>query len=93
VCGAPVGQPDGEDAGYGNSAAGTGKSRTHDARSTKLDDLDLKLHRAFGYWFDFGADWYHQVQVEKIEQAIPTVTYPRVIKRKGKSPPQYCEEE
>lgn len=60
-----------------------------DARLTKLDDLNLKTHRAFGYWFDFGDDWYHQVQVERIEQAIPTVTYPRVIKRVGKSPPQY----
>jgi hypothetical protein len=26
------------------------------------------------YWFDFGDDWYHQVQVDRIEQAIPTVT-------------------
>jgi hypothetical protein len=60
-----------------------------DARTTKLDDLDLKLHRVFGYWFDFGDDWFHQVQVERIEQSIPTVTYPRVIKRVGKSPPQY----
>ena len=34
----------------------------------------------------------HQVQVERIEQAIPTVTYPRVIKRVGKSPPQYGDE-
>jgi hypothetical protein len=66
--------------------------RTEDARATKLDDLNLKAHRAFGYWFDFGDDWYHQIQVDRIEQAIPTVTYPRVIKRVGKSPPQYCEE-
>ena len=45
----------------------------------------------FGYWFDFGDDWYHQVQVERIEQAIPIIPYPRVIKRVGKSPPQYRE--
>jgi hypothetical protein len=43
-------------------------------------------------WFDFGDDWYHQVRVERIEQAIPTVTYPRIIGRVGKSPPQYCDE-
>jgi hypothetical protein len=47
--------------------------------------------RVFGYWFDFGDDWYHQVQVERIEQAIPTVTYARIIKRVGKSPPQYAK--
>ena len=37
--------------------------------SNKLDDLDLKPGRAFGYWFDFGDDWYHQVQVDRIDQA------------------------
>jgi len=65
------------------------KKGVGNARTTKLDDLDLQPHRVFGYWFDFGDDWYHQVQVERIEQAIPTVTYPRVIKRVGQSPPQY----
>jgi hypothetical protein len=59
------------------------------ARAARLDDLDLKPDRTFGYWFDFGDDWYHQVRVERIEAAIPTVTYPRVIRRVGKSPPQY----
>jgi hypothetical protein len=68
------------------------KKGREDARATKLDDLGLKPGRVFGYWFDFGDDWYHQVQLERIEQAIPTVTYPRVIKRVGKSPPQYPEE-
>ncbi len=60
-----------------------------DARTTKLEHLDLCPDRVFGYWFDFGDDWYHQVQVNRIEQAIPAVTYPRVIRRVGKSPPQY----
>lgn len=69
------------------------KKRNHgDARITKLDDLKLKPERVFGYWFDFGDDWFHQIQVERIERAIPTVTYPRVIKRVGKSPPQYADE-
>ncbi len=64
-----------------------------DASTQKLDDLNLTLGRAFGYWFDFGDDWYHTVQVLRIEKAIPTVTYPRVIKRVGPSPPQYNEDE
>ena len=38
-------------------------------RTTTLDDLELKLHRAFGYWFDFGDDWFRQVQVKRIDQA------------------------
>jgi Plasmid pRiA4b ORF-3-like protein len=52
----------------------------------------LKPGRPFGSWFDFGDDWFHEIRVERIEQAIPTVTYSRVIKRVGKSPPQYCRE-
>ena len=65
------------------------KKGVGNARATKLDELDLKPDRVFGYWFDFGDDWYHQVRVERIKEAIPTVTYPRVIRRVGKSPPQY----
>ncbi len=68
------------------------KKGVKDARATKLDDLNLKTGRVFGYWFDFRANWYHQVHVERIEQAIPTVAYPRVIRRVGKSPPQYLDE-
>lgn len=63
-----------------------------DARTTTLDALDLKPGRVFGYLFDFGDEWFHQTQVERVEPAIPTVTYPRIIKRVGKSPPQYLEE-
>ena len=77
---------------YGVPDSRQSDERYRDARTTKLDDLGLKPERVFGYWFDFGDDWYHQVQVERIEQAIPTVTYPRVIKRVGKSPPQHAEE-
>ena len=67
------------------------KGARGDARTTKLDDLDLKPGRVFGYWFDFGDDWFHYVGVDRIENAIPTVEYPRVIRRVGKSPPQYAD--
>ncbi len=82
--------PDGPNYGVGDGSPA--KKGRGDARTTKLDDLGLNRERVFGYWFDFGDDWFHQVQVERIEQAIPTVTYPRVIKRVGKSPPQYLDE-
>ena len=77
---------------YGVPSPHQGSKDDGDARATTIDDLDLKEGRAFGYWFDFGDDWYHQVHVDRIEKAIPTVTYPRVIRRVGKSPPQYCDE-
>jgi hypothetical protein len=81
--------PDGPN--YGISNLEERRNGYGDVRETKLDELGLKPERVFGYWFDFGDDWYHQIQVERIDQAIPTVTYPRVIKRVGKSPPQYSD--
>lgn len=63
-----------------------------DARKTTMDAVGMQPNRVFGYLFDFGDEWFHQVQVERIEHAIPTVTYPRVIKRVGQSPPQYADE-
>jgi hypothetical protein len=83
--------PDGPN--FGNSDPLPDNKKTYgDARKTMLDELDLKPERVFGYWFDFGDEWFHKIQVERIEQAIPTVTYPRVIKRTGASPPQYPDE-
>jgi hypothetical protein len=66
---------------YGIATPGPKQKGSGDARIIKLDDLHLQPHRVFGYWFDFGDNWFQQVQVERIKQAIPTVTYPRVIKR------------
>ncbi|HEY2787534.1 MAG TPA: MarR family transcriptional regulator [Fimbriiglobus sp.] len=77
---------------YGIPDPNESKKGQCDARTTTLDALGLKPERVFGYLFDFGDEWFHQVQLERIEQAIPTVTYPRIIKRVGKSPPQYAEE-
>ena len=66
----------------------------YDARRrvrARIEQVLADWESVFGYWFDFGDDWYHQIQVERIDQAIPTVTYPRGIKRVGKSPPQYSD--
>jgi hypothetical protein len=76
---------------YGVAAPAAKKAKGGDARKKTLDELDLEAHRTFGYWFDFGDDWYHQVQVERIDTGIPTASYPRVIRRIGKSPPQYTD--
>jgi Plasmid pRiA4b ORF-3-like protein len=58
-----------------------------------LDSLGLKVGDPFGYWFDFGDDWWHQINVEAIADAVPKGDYPKVTKRVGKSPPQYPEED
>lgn len=58
---------------------------------TTLDSLGLTTESQFGYWFDFGDDWWHQITVEGIEDKVPRGKLPKVIKRVGKSPPQYPE--
>jgi hypothetical protein len=60
---------------------------------TRIDSLGLEVDRSFGYWFDFGDDWWHQINVEAIENKVPGGKFPKVTKRVGKSPPQYAEED
>ncbi|MGA2257918.1 MAG: hypothetical protein ABSG53_24910 [Thermoguttaceae bacterium] len=60
---------------------------------TIMDSLDLKVDQAFGYWFDFGDDWWRQINVLAIEDQVSKGAYPKVVKRVGKSPPQYADEE
>jgi hypothetical protein len=37
--------------------------------------------------------WWHQINVEAIEDAVPGGKFPRATKWVGKSPPQYLEED
>ncbi len=60
-----------------------------DVTRTTLDSLGLKVDRSFGHWFDFGDDWLHQIDVVAIKENVPRTEYPKVVARKGESPPQY----
>ncbi len=64
-----------------------------DVTRTTIDSLNLKVEQPFGYWFDYGDDWWHQINVEAIEEKVTKIGYPRVTKRVGKSPPQYPDAE
>ena len=65
-----------------------------DVKTTTIGSLDLKEGEFFGYWFDFGDDWWHSMHVEAIADNIPQgKKYPKITKRVGKSPPQYDEDE
>jgi hypothetical protein len=64
-----------------------------DVTETTIDSLGLKVEQPFGYWFDYGDDWWHQIDVLKIEEKSLPVALPRVTKRVGKSPPQYMDED
>jgi Plasmid pRiA4b ORF-3-like protein len=59
---------------------------------TTIESLGMEVGRSFGYWFDFGDDWRHQIDVVAIDDTLPKGKFPKVTKRVGKSPPQYIEE-
>ena len=61
--------------------------------TTTIASLGLKVGDRFGYWFDFGDDWWHQINVEAVEDTVPRGKFPKVTKRVGKSPPQYPDED
>ena len=58
---------------------------------TTVDSLGLLVGHSFGYWFDFGDDWWHQISVLAIDEIAPSGKFPKVLKRVGKSPPQYVD--
>jgi len=68
-----------------------GKEPDEDASITSIDSLGLKVDDAFTYWFDFGDDWWHQINVVAIEDEAPPGKYSKVTKRIGNSPPQYID--
>jgi hypothetical protein len=62
-----------------------------DVKQTTMDALKLKQDQSFGYWFDFGDDWWHQINVIAIEKKTPKGKYPKITNRVGKSPLQYMD--
>ncbi len=62
-----------------------------DVEHTTIGSLGLRVDDVFGYWFDFGDDWWHQINVIAIEEAAVRGKFPKVVKRVGKSPPQYVD--
>lgn len=62
-----------------------------DVKHTAIGSLGLQANDVFGYWFDFGDDWWHQIDVVAIQEGAAAGKYPKVTKRIGKSPPQYVD--
>jgi hypothetical protein len=60
-----------------------------DVASTAIASIGLSVDESFGYWFDFGDDWWHQIDVVSIADKAPEGQYPKITKRVGASPPQY----
>jgi hypothetical protein len=60
-----------------------------DLTCTTIASLGLRRRMKFWYWFDFGDDWWHRIEVIGVEDAPSRGKFPKVVKRVGASPPQY----
>jgi len=67
-----------------------GMMETEDARKVKLSQLVAGGIKKFTYTYDFGDNWDHTIQVEKLLDAEPGVSYPRCTDGKRACPPEDC---
>ena len=72
----------------GISADGTGKLATR----IRIDSVELYGGPKFLYLFDYGDEWWHNVELLSVTERVIRSNYPRVVKKQGKSPPQYSSE-
>jgi hypothetical protein len=77
----------------GPSYAADGQVYGPEVESLRLDRLKLKPRQKFFYVFDFGDEWWHEIEVEAVDAEAEKGKYPRILETKGKSPPQYGEPE
>ena len=60
-----------------------------DARKAKLadvlEDVGVKTLR---YLYDFGDGWEHTIKIERLDDPMPGVLYPRLTEAKGRCPPE-----
>lgn len=67
----------------------SGEDSRGDPQRTTLDSLGLEDGQHFGYTFDFGEDWMHELEVSAIEVKPLRGQYPKIVDKVGVSPPQY----
>lgn len=60
------------------------------AASKKLRQVAPGVGDPFGYLYDFGDNWRHEILVEDIAAAEPGVAYPRCVGGKQAGPPEDC---
>lgn len=50
--------------------------------------LDHTATRTIRYVYNFGDDWDHSIRIERVNEAAPGMTYPRLLKATGACPPE-----
>jgi hypothetical protein len=67
-----------------------GMMETEDERRLKLSQVVARGFPKLSYTYDFGDNWDHTVQVEKVLDPEPGVRYPRCLAGKRACPPEDC---
>ena len=62
------------------------------ANRVRIDTLHLQLGQEFLYLFDYGDEWWHEIELIGLRDEVSRRKYPRVTKKYGKSPSQYADE-
>ena len=75
---------------YSSTGIGTeGTSKL--ATRIRIDSVELYGGLKILYLFDYGDEWWHDVELINVTKRVTRANYPRVVKKQGKSPPQYPE--
>ncbi|NQV25856.1 MAG: hypothetical protein HQ518_15970, partial [Rhodopirellula sp.] len=61
-----------------------------DSTDMWLSDVIYGKGMKLDYMYDFGDSWDHTIKVEAIEQAKPSIAYPRCVTGKRNCPPEDC---
>lgn len=78
------------DRGREYSSPGIGDDGTVNLASRiRIDSVELYSGRKFLYLFDYGDEWWHEVELMSVTERVTRAKYPRVVKKQGKSPRQY----
>jgi len=59
------------------------------AKRIRIDSLAMYGGPKFLYLFDYGDEWWHEVELLGVNQKVTRASYPRVVKKHSKSPLQY----
>jgi len=70
---------------HGLDADETGKLATR----IRIDSIALYGGPKFLYLFDYGDEWWHEIELMNVTERVTRASYPKVVKKQGKSPPQY----
>ena len=60
------------------------------AHKMKLSQIVQAGVKKFTYVYDFGDNWRHMIQVEKVLEPAPKAKYPRCVKGSRAGPPALC---